>query len=232
MAFDKVLVVDDDQNICDLLRLYLEDAGYSVIISNDGKEAVNKFRALKPDIVLLDYMLPSLDGRGVCKEIRKDSDVPIIMISAKSETTDKVVGLELGADDYIAKPFDAREVIARIRAVSRRMGVSTTEQEVNQEVRYDKLVVNKTRYELRVNGKVLDTPPKELELLYYLASNPNHVYTRDQLLDEVWGFEYYGDSRTIDVHVKRLREKLADVSPHWALKTVWGVGYKFEADEE
>ncbi len=232
MAFDKVLVVDDDQNICDLLRLYLEDAGYSVIISNDGKEAVNKFKALKPDIVLLDYMLPSLDGRGVCKEIRKDSDVPIIMISAKSETTDKVVGLELGADDYIAKPFDAREVIARIRAVSRRMGVSTTEQEVNQEVRYDKLVVNKTRYELRVNGKVLDTPPKELELLYYLASNPNHVYTRDQLLDEVWGFEYYGDSRTIDVHVKRLREKLADVSPHWALKTVWGVGYKFEADEE
>ena len=232
MAFDKILVVDDDQNICDLLRLYLEDAGYSVIISNDGKEAVNKFKALKPDIVLLDYMLPSLDGRGVCKEIRKDSDVPIIMISAKSETTDKVVGLELGADDYIAKPFDAREVIARIRAVSRRMGVSTTEQEVNQEVRYDKLVVNKTRYELRVNGKVLDTPPKELELLYYLASNPNHVYTRDQLLDEVWGFEYYGDSRTIDVHVKRLREKLADVSPHWALKTVWGVGYKFEADEE
>ncbi|HAJ96316.1 MAG TPA: DNA-binding response regulator [Ruminococcus sp.] len=232
MAFDKILVVDDDQNICDLLRLYLEDAGYSVIISNDGKEAVNKFKALKPDIVLLDYMLPSLDGRGVCKEIRKDSDVPIIMISAKSETTDKVVGLELGADDYIAKPFDPREVIARIRAVSRRMGVATTEQEVNQEVRYDGLVVNKTRYELRVNGKVLDTPPKELELLYYLASNPNHVYTRDQLLDEVWGFEYYGDSRTIDVHVKRLREKLADVSPHWALKTVWGVGYKFEADEE
>jgi len=232
MAFDKVLVVDDDQNICDLLRLYLEDAGYSVIISNDGKEAVNKFKALKPDIVLLDYMLPSLDGRGVCKEIRKDSDVPIIMISAKSETTDKVVGLELGADDYITKPFDPKEVIARIRAVSRRMGVSSAEQEVNQEVRYDKLIVNKTRYELRVNGKVLDTPPKELELLFYLASNPNHVYTRDQLLDEVWGFEYYGDSRTIDVHVKRLREKLADVSPHWALKTVWGVGYKFEADEE
>ena len=232
MAFDKVLVVDDDQNICDLLRLYLEDAGYSVIISNDGKEAVNKFKALKPDIVLLDYMLPSLDGRGVCKEIRKDSDVPIIMISAKSETTDKVVGLELGADDYITKPFDPKEVIARIRAVSRRMGVSSAEQEVNQEVRYDKLIVNKTRYELRVNGKVLDTPPKELELLFYLASNPNHVYTRDQLLDEVWGFEYYGDSRTIDVHVKRLREKLADVSPHWALKPVWGVGYKFEADEE
>lgn len=232
MAFDKVLVVDDEQNVCDLLRLYLEDAGYSVIISNDGKEAVNKFKALKPDIVLLDYMLPSLDGRGVCKEIRKDSDVPIIMISAKSETTDKIVGLELGADDYIAKPFEPKEVIARIRAVSRRAGVSSTEQELNQEVRYDKLVVNKTRYELRVNGKVVETPPKELELLYYLASNPNHVYTRDQLLDEVWGFEYYGDSRTIDVHVKRLREKLADVSPHWALRTVWGVGYKFEADEE
>ncbi len=231
MALEKVLVVDDDQNICELLRMYLEKEGYHVIISNDGKEAVNKFRALNPDIVLLDIMLPSIDGRQVCREIRKDSNVPIIMISAKNETFDKVLGLELGADDYIAKPFDAKEVIARIKAIARRMGTNTTEPET-REVRYDKLVVNMTRYELRVNDKVLDTPPKELELLFYLASNPNHVYTRDQLLDEVWGFEYYGDSRTIDVHIKRLREKLADVSPHWALKTVWGVGYKFEADEE
>ncbi|MDE5737503.1 MAG: response regulator transcription factor [Oscillospiraceae bacterium] len=231
MALEKVLVVDDDQNICDLLRMYLEKEGYSVIISNDGKEAVNKFRALNPDIVLLDIMLPSMDGRQVCREIRKDSNVPIIMISAKNETFDKVLGLELGADDYIAKPFDTKEVIARIKAIARRVSANNAEPET-REVRYDKLVVNMTRYELRVNDRVMETPPKELELLFYLASNPNHVYTRDQLLDEVWGFEYYGDSRTIDVHIKRLREKLADVSPHWALKTVWGVGYKFEADEE
>ncbi|MBD5142626.1 MAG: response regulator transcription factor [Oscillospiraceae bacterium] len=231
MALEKVLVVDDDQNICDLLRMYLEKEGYSVIISNDGKEAVNKFRALNPDIVLLDIMLPSMDGRQVCREIRKDSNVPIIMISAKNETFDKVLGLELGADDYIAKPFDTKEVIARIKAIARRVSANNAEPEA-REVRYDKLVVNMTRYELRVNDRVMETPPKELELLFYLASNPNHVYTRDQLLDEVWGFEYYGDSRTIDVHIKRLREKLADVSPHWALKTVWGVGYKFEADEE
>lgn len=231
MALEKVLVVDDDQNICDLLRMYLEKEGYSVIISNDGKEAVNKFRALNPDIVLLDIMLPSMDGRQVCREIRKDSNVPIIMISAKNETFDKVLGLELGADDYIAKPFDTKEVIARIKAIARRVSANNAEPEA-REVRYDKLIVNMTRYELRVNDRVMETPPKELELLFYLASNPNHVYTRDQLLDEVWGFEYYGDSRTIDVHIKRLREKLADVSPHWALKTVWGVGYKFEADEE
>ena len=213
-----------------MIRIF-EKEGYSVIISNDGKEAVNKFRALNPDIVLLDVMLPSMDGRQVCREIRRDSNVPIIMISAKNETFDKVLGLELGADDYIAKPFDAKEVIARIKAIARRMGSGNAEPET-KEVRYDNLVVNMTRYELRVNDKVLETPPKELELLFYLASNPNHVYTRDQLLDEVWGFEYYGDSRTIDVHIKRLREKLADVSPHWSLKTVWGVGYKFEADEE
>ncbi len=232
MAIEKVLVVDDDQNICDLLRMYLERENYSVIISNDGKEAVNKFNALNPDIVLLDIMLPSMDGKQVCREIRKNSNVPIIMTAAKNDTFDKVLGLELGADDYISKPFDAKEVIARIKAIARRMGNAASEHEENKEVRYDKLVVNMTRYELRVNDKVLDTPPKELELLFYLASNPNHVYTRDQLLDEVWGFEYYGDSRTIDVHIKRLREKLADVSPHWALKTVWGVGYKFESDEE
>ena len=231
MALDKVLIVDDDKNICDLLRLYLEKEGYSVILSHDGEEAVVKFNALKPDIVLLDVMLPGLDGWQVCREIRKKSNIPILMITAKSDTFDKVLGLELGADDYIVKPFDSKEVIARIKAVVRRTGQSPAEMEV-REVRYDKLSVNMTRYELKVDGKVVDAPPKELELLFYLASNPNRVYTRDQLLDEVWGFEYYGDSRTIDVHIKRLREKLEGVSDKWERKTVWGVGYKFETDEE
>lgn len=231
MALDKVLIVDDDKNICDLLRLYLEKEGYSVILSHDGEEAVVKFNALKPDIVLLDVMLPGLDGWQVCRAIRKKSNIPILMITAKSDTFDKVLGLELGADDYIVKPFDSKEVIARIKAVVRRTGQSPAEMEV-REVRYDKLSVNMTRYELKVDGKVVDAPPKELELLFYLASNPNRVYTRDQLLDEVWGFEYYGDSRTIDVHIKRLREKLEGVSDKWELKTVWGVGYKFETDEE
>ena len=230
MAIEKVLIVDDDQNICDLLRIYLEKEGYSVILSYDGQEALVKFNALKPDIVLLDVMLPSLDGWQVCREIRKKSDVPIIMITAKSETFDKVLGLELGADDYIVKPLDTLEVVARIKAVARRVG-TTSKEVVVKEVKYDKLSVNMTRYELRIDGKIVDTPPKELELLFYLASNPNRVYTRDQLLDEVWGFEYYGDSRTIDVHIKRLREKLEGVSDKWALKTVWGVGYKFESDE-
>ncbi|MCM1132121.1 MAG: response regulator transcription factor [Ruminococcus flavefaciens] len=228
----KVLIVDDDKNICDLLRLYIEKEGYSVILSHDGDEAVVKFNALKPDIVLLDIMLPGMDGWQVCREIRQKSNVPIIMISAKGETIDKVIGLEqLRADDYIVKPFDAKEVIARINAVMRRTVNTTLDSEV-KEVHYDKLSVNMTEYTLKVNGKNIDTPPKELELLYYLASNPNRVYTRDQLLDEVWGFEYYGDSRTIDVHIKRLREKLENVSEKWTLKTVWGVGYKFEAEEE
>ncbi len=227
----KVLIVDDDKNICDLLRLYLEKDGYGVILSHDGAEAVVKFNALKPDIVLLDIMLPGMDGWQVCREIRKKSNVPIIMITAKGETIDKIIGLDLGADDYIVKPFDAKEVIARINAVTRRVGTTNTEPEI-REVHYDKLSVNMTRYELKVNGKTIDTPPKELELLYYLTSNPNRVYTRDQLLDEVWGFEYYGDSRTIDVHIKRLREKLANVSEKWALETVWGVGYKFKVEED
>lgn len=231
MSLGKVLVVDDDNNICELIRLYLEKEGYGVILTHDGEEALVKFNALKPDIVLLDIMLPGLDGWQVCREIRKKSNVPILMVTAKAETFDKVLGLELGADDYIVKPFDTKEVVARIKAIYRRMGQSNVEPEI-REVKYDKLVVNMTRYELRVNGKVMDTPPKELELLFYLASNPNRVYTRDQLLDEVWGFEYYGDSRTIDVHIKRLREKLEGVSEKWALKTVWGVGYKFEAAEE
>lgn len=227
----KVLIVDDDKNICDLLRLYLEKDGYGVMLCHDGDDAVVKFNSLNPDMVLLDIMLPGKDGWQVCREIRKKSNVPIIMITAKGETIDKVIGLELGADDYIVKPFDAKEVIARINAVTRRTGVNNSEPEV-REVHYEKLSVNMTRYELKVNGKTIDTPPKELELLFYLASNPNRVYTRDQLLDEVWGFEYYGDSRTIDVHIKRLREKLENVSEKWALKTVWGVGYKFEVVED
>src|SRR5574344_1793544 len=231
MSLGKVLVVDDDNNICELLKLYLDKEGYGVIIAHDGDEALIKFNALKPDVVLLDIMLPELDGWQVCREIRKKSNVPIIMITAKSETFDKVLGLELGADDYVVKPFDTKEVIARVKAVLRRMG-NTAPVVEHKEVNYDKLSVNMTRYELKVNGKVIDTPPKELELLFHLASNPNRVYTRDQLLDEVWGFEYYGDSRTIDVHVKRLREKLDGVSDKWALKTVWGVGYKFEAEED
>ena len=227
MALGKILVTDDDKNICELLRLYLEKEGYSVILAHDGEEALLKFETLHPDLVLLDIMLPGLDGWQVCREIRKKSQAPIIMLTAKGETFDKVLGLELGADDYVTKPFDTKEIVARIKAVLRRVGQNNQSSDI-KEVRYDKLVVNMTRYELKVDGKVVDTPPKELELLFHLASNPNRVYTRDQLLDEVWGFEYYGDSRTIDVHVKRLREKLEGVSDKWSLKTVWGVGYKFE----
>ncbi len=229
MTAEKILVVDDDVNICELLRLYLEKDGYSVIIVNDGMEAISAFQDSKPDLVLLDIMLPKLDGWQVCREIRKTSDTPIIMLTAKGETFDKVLGLELGADDYVVKPFDAKEVLARVKAVLRRTGGNPAE--TIKEVRYDKLVINLTNYELRVNGEQIDTPPKELELIYHLASNPNRVFTRDQLLDEVWGFDYYGDSRTVDVHVKRLREKLEGVSDKWMLKTVWGVGYKFETHD-
>ncbi len=229
MAIGKILIVDDDKNICELLRLYMEKDEFEVVLSHNGEDAVNKFTQTNPDLVLLDIMLPGQDGWQVCREIRKKSDAPIIMITAKGETFDKVLGLELGADDYVVKPFDAKEVVARVKAVLRRMGKSSHEDV--KEVSYDKLVVNMTKYELKVNGKVVDTPPKELELLFHLASNPNKVFTRDQLLDEVWGFEYYGDSRTIDVHVKRLREKLEGVSDKWYLKTVWGVGYKFEVNE-
>ncbi len=230
MASENVLIVDDDKNICELLRVYLEKEGYTAILAHDGEEALVKFNALKPDYVLLDVMLPILDGWQVCREIRKKSNLPIIMLTAKGETFDKVLGLELGADDYVVKPFDTKEVIARMKAIQRRLGYSSKRSEV-KEVTYDKLSVNMTRYELKIDGKVVDTPPKELELLFHLASAPNRVYTRDQLLDEVWGFEYYGDSRTIDVHVKRLREKLEGVSDKWELKTVWGVGYKFEVNE-
>lgn len=230
MALEKVLVVDDDRNICELLKLYLEKEGYSVVLCHDGQEAVTRYNIITPDMVLLDIMLPSLDGWQVCREIRKKGNTPIIMLTAKGETFDKVLGLELGADDYVVKPFDPKEVTARVKAILRRVSRVVEVEEV-KEVMYEGIVVNMTRYELKVRDKVIDTPPKELELLFHLASNPNRVYTRDQLLDEVWGFEYYGDSRTIDVHVKRLREKLENVSDKWALKTVWGVGYKFELTE-
>ncbi|MBR5558979.1 MAG: response regulator transcription factor [Oscillospiraceae bacterium] len=230
MSMGKILVADDDQNICELIRLYLEKENFAVVLAHDGEEAVTKFSAEAPDLVLLDIMMPKLDGWQVCRQIRAKSECPIIMLTAKSETFDKVLGLELGADDYVVKPFDTKEIVARIKAVLRRTGKSGSHEDV-KEVRYDKLVVNMTRYELKVDDQVVDTPPKELELLFHLASNPNRVYTRDQLLDEVWGFEYYGDSRTVDVHIKRLREKLEGISDKWSLKTVWGVGYKFESKE-
>lgn len=223
----KILIVDDDENICELLRLYLEKDGFDTIVANDGEQAVEYAAKYSPDLILLDIMLPKLDGWQVCREIRKTDDTPIIMLTAKGETFDKILGLELGADDYVSKPFDTKEVIARIKAVLRRSHEKDKTSQIN-EVRYDKLRINLTNYELEVNGVKIDTPPKELELIYHLASNPNRVYTRDQLLDEVWGFDYYGDSRTVDVHVKRLREKLENVSDEWSLKTVWGVGYKFE----
>ena len=229
----RILIVDDDKNICELLRLYLEKEGYETSLAYDGEEALEKFTSDKPNLVLLDVMMPKMDGWEVCRRIRATSQVPVIMLTAKGETFDKVLGLELGADDYIVKPFDTKEVVARIKAVLRRYTIGAEkEQEEKKQISYDKLSVDLTRYELKVNGKVVDAPPKELELLYYLASHPNRVFNRDQLLDEVWGFEYYGDSRTIDVHVKRLREKLEGVSDQWNLKTVWGVGYKFEVKED
>ncbi len=234
MSMGKILVVDDDINICELLRLYIEKEGFEVVIANDGGQAITKFRTEKPDLVMLDIMLPVFDGWQVCREIRKTSKCPIIMLTAKGEVFDKVLGLELGADDYVTKPFETKEIVARIKAVLRRVNdqsPSIDVQTAKKEVSYDKLVINLTNYELRVNNEQIDTPPKEMELIYHLASNPNRVFTRDQLLDEVWGFDYYGDSRTVDVHVKRLREKLEGVSDQWALKTVWGVGYKFEVKE-
>ena len=229
---NKILVVDDDLNICELLKLYLENDGYVVYTANDGKQAVDMFKNKTPDLVLLDIMLPKMDGWQVCREIRKTSIVPIIMLTAKGETFDKVLGLELGADDYVVKPFDTKEVMARVKAVLRRTkGDSEAAEDKKKTVIYDNLEINIQNYEMKVKGVPVDTPPKELELIYHFASNPNRVYTRDQLLDEVWGFDYYGDSRTVDVHVKRLREKLEGVSDKWCLKTVWGVGYKFETKD-
>jgi len=221
----KALVIEDDVNIAALLRSYLDKEGFTVQTAADGAAGAEAVGAFAPDIVLLDIMLPVMDGWAVCKAIRKTSSVPIIMLTAKGETVDKVKGLEMGADDYITKPFESRELIARIHAVLRRYGGAAP---AGKTLNFDKLSINIEAYELIVDGKKIDTPPKELELLYHLASTPNRVYTRNQLLDEVWGFDYFGDSRTVDVHVKRLREKLENVSPKWALKTVWGVGYKFE----
>lgn len=227
MAF-KVLVVDDDKNICELLRLYLEKEGYTVVFAHDGNAALTQFRNENPDFILLDIMLPYQNGWQVCSEIRKESAVPIVMLTAKGETSDTITGLELGADDYVVKPFEPKEIIARMKAVLRRTVPAGTPETKNNLLRFDRLTIDLSAYELHVNGQAVVTPPKELELLFYLASHPNRVFTRDQLLDAVWSFDYYGDSRTVDVHVKRLREKLEGVSESWTLKTVWGVGYKFE----
>ena len=223
----KVLIVEDDTNIAELLHLYLEKEGFETVVANDGGKGVELFRSFHPDLVLLDIMLPVMDGWSVLKKIRESDKTPVIMLTAKGETEDKVQGLEGGADDYIVKPFEMKEVLARIHAVLRRFGGDengTGEKKLS----FDKLVINLDSYELLVDGKRVDTPPKELELLYHLAASPNRVFTRNQLLDEVWGFDYFGDSRTVDVHIKRLREKLEGVSEQWSLKTVWGVGYKFE----
>ena len=223
----KILIVEDEANIRELLRLYLEREGYAVIEAENGVEGIKQWKSEKPDMILLDVMMPVMDGWAVCKEIRAESDVPIIMLTAKGETADRVSGLEMGADDYIVKPLEMPEVIARVRAVFRRM----VPDEAPEKLFFDNLVIDKQAYDLVIRGKRVDAPPKEIELLYYLASSPNRVFTRAQLLDDVWGFDYFGDTRTVDVHVKRLREKLEGVSDKWELKTVWGVGYKFETKE-
>ena len=224
----RALIVEDDSNIAELLRLYLGKDGFEVMISPDGGKAESMFDLFAPDVVLLDIMLPVKDGWQVCRDIRAKSAVPIIMLTAKGETTDKITGLDMGADDYVTKPFDVKELIARVHAVMRR---SDNDGPAEKKLTFDKLVINLDSYELVVNGVKVDTPPKEMELLYHLAASPNRVFTRNQLLDEVWGFDYFGDSRTVDVHIKRLREKLEGVSDKWCLKTVWGVGYKFEVTE-
>lgn len=226
----KILVIDDDPNITDLLKMYLEKEGYEVKTAADGQEGLTTFKMYEPDLVLLDVMLPRKDGLQICREIRDHSSKPVIMISAKGETFDKVLGLELGADDYIVKPLDMKEVFARVKAVLRRYTKHDTSD--GELIKFDNLEISLQKYELRVKGKIVDVPPKELELIYFLASNYNHVFTRDQLLDKVWGFDYLGDSRTVDVHIKRLREKLEGASTAWNLKTIWGVGYKFEVSGE
>ncbi|MBR2928171.1 MAG: response regulator transcription factor [Oscillospiraceae bacterium] len=224
MARD-ILVVEDDSNIVELIRMYLEKEGFDVRIANNGGKAIEEFQKKEPDLMLLDIMLPVMDGWGVCAKVRETSKVPIIMLTAKSEVMDRIHGLEMGADDYLVKPFEMKELIARINAVLRR---SEIPEDTKKRLSFDKLAIDLDSYELVVDGKKIDTPPKELELLYHLASTPNRVYTRNQLLDEVWGFDYFGDSRTVDVHIKRLREKVENISEQWALRTVWGVGYKFE----
>ena len=226
-----VLIIEDDPNIAELIRLYLEKDNFKVSIASDGKMGVDVFFKTHPDIVLLDIMLPEMDGWEVCREIRKTDKTPIIMLTAKDETVDKVTGLELGADDYISKPFDMKEVIARIHAVMRRFSPESEQSTADDIKTFDNLVINMAAFEVLIRGKKVEMPPKELELLNFLASHPNRVFTRNQLLDDVWGFEYFGDSRTVDVHVKRLREKIDGASDYWSLKTVWGVGYKFEITE-
>ena len=231
MKLHKILVVDDDTNICELHRLYLEKESYLVEIAHNGASAIELFESKGDfDLILLDVMMPGLDGWQVCREIRKKSETPIIMVTAKDETFDKVLGLELGADDYLAKPFDTKELLARVKAVLRRTSIVSPEKPSSSEVTFDNFSINMSRYQLKLNNEAVDIPPKELELLFQLSSNPNDVFTRDQLLDAVWGFEYFGDSRTVDVHIKRIREKLENISPEWSLKTVWGVGYKFETN--
>ena len=227
MTDTKILVIDDDANISDLLKIYFENEGYHVKTAADGVEGLNYFKIFEPDLILLDIMLPKKDGWQVCREIREMSSKPVIMITAKGEVFDKVLGLELGADDFVVKPFDMKELSARVKAVLRRYqaGARQNDEEV---IKFENIEISLQKYELKLRGKSVDIPPKELELLYFLASNYNRVFTRDQLLDKVWGFDYLGDSRTVDVHVKRLREKLEGVSDKWILKTVWGVGYKFE----
>lgn len=226
-----ILIVDDEKNICELLRLYIEKEGYGAVISNDGADAIEKFKAIKPDLVLLDIMLPVKDGWQVCREIRSIDNTPIIMLTAKGETFDKVLGLELGADDYIVKPFEPKELIARMKAVLRRSEMSADVGETKSELCFDGLKIGKETYEIFLDGKKIEMPPKEFELLYFLAKNKNKVFTRDQLLDEIWGYEFFGDSRTVDVHIKRIREKIETEGKNWQLKTVWGVGYKFEVEE-
>lgn len=221
----RIMIVDDDANICELVRLYLEKEGFETVICLDGEKALEEFEKHQADLAVLDIMMPKVDGITVCREIRKTSDMPVIMLTAKGETFDKVLGLELGADDYIVKPFEGKELVARVKAVLRRYMKNEDDLKI---INFKNLVINLSNYELTVGGKVLETPPKELELLYFLAAHPNRVFTREQLLEDVWGFDYYGDSRTVDVHVKRLREKLEGFEEDWQLKTVWGVGYKFE----
>lgn len=225
-----VLIVDDEANICELIRLYVEKEGYNAVIANDGEQAIDRFKNARPDIILLDIMLPLKDGWQVCREIRSVSSIPIIMLTAKGETFDKVLGLELGADDYIVKPFEPKELLARIKSVLRRSDIkSAAESAAENEICFDGLRINQSTYEVYLDDEKVEMPPKEFELLYFLAKNTNKVFTRDQLLDEIWGYEFFGDSRTVDVHIKRIREKIEGENRSWHLKTVWGVGYKFEA---
>lgn len=231
MMEKKALIVDDDSNICELLRLYFMKDGFTVELVNNGLEALSTFNSFAPDIVILDLMLPGKDGYDICREIRKTSNVPIIMLTARSETLDKVVGLELGADDYISKPFDAQEFMARVKAVMRRSNtVSEPVATDEDKIIYKDFLVDKSSYTAVVNGVQMDMPPKELELLFFLATHPNRVFTREQLLGQVWGYDFFGESRTVDVHVKRIRERIEATggSDAWQIKTVWGVGYKFE----